>query len=112
VRHPITTSHTSIIKVKKKIIYLLIMILLTNCLTWLLLMPYSQKTANSHINSGPLFGTLYYVFAAITLIFGINISIKQNDIKLFLISIALGGTFTYWGYNFHSLYCQGCENSG
>jgi hypothetical protein len=97
---------------KKKDIYLLTIILATNCLTYFFLIPYSQKTANSHMNSGPFFGTTYFILSAIALFLAINISIKHKNIKLFFIFIGLVVTFIYWGYKLHSIYCQGCANSG
>ena len=112
VRHPIMTSRNTRNNVEKKHIYILTLVVLTNCLTYFLLMPYSQKAANSHMNSGSFFGTTFYIISAISLILAINVTRKQNNIKIFLILLVLGGTCFYWGYKLHSVYCQGCANSG
>lgn len=92
--------------------YLPGILLLANLLNWFWVIPVSQRSANSHMNSGPFIGTVYYVLAAVLFVLGSTISIRRNNIQFFLWFLALVGTFIYWGYKLHSLYCQGCANSG
>jgi hypothetical protein len=81
-------------------------------LTYFLLLPYSQKTANSHMNLGPLFGEIYYMISALMLLIGLNLLMKHKDIKVFILLLVFSGTLIYWGYRLHSLYCLGCANGG
>ncbi len=99
-------------KVAKKQIYLLLGILIVNILTYFLLVPYAQKTANSHINQGDFFGIVYYVISVIFLVIGIRSLIKDRNILLFLLYAGFVITFAFWGYKLFSLYCLECASCG
>jgi hypothetical protein len=80
-------------------------------LTYFLVLPYAQRTANSHMNIGPFLGTIYYIFSLAALQFSIR-AIMRKDVTLFLLFVGAMTMFIYWGYRLHSLYCLGCANSG
>lgn len=101
-----------LMQIKSGDIFFLIIILAINCLSFFFLMPYSQKSANSHMPGGDFFGVAYYALSIIALILGINISIRQNNTKLFFLFITLTCTFVYWGYKIQFLDCQACANGG
>ena len=97
---------------RKKDIYILSVILAVNLLTAFLILPYAQKTANSHMNNGPFLGTIFYIISGIIILLGLNILIKQKGIKVFLLLLVFALTLIYWGYKLYHLYCLGCANSG
>ena len=97
---------------RKKDVYVLLAILAIYALASLLILPYAQQTANSHMNSGPVFGTAFYVFSAVTLLFGMRALVKSKDIRLFVLLLVLVLSFIYWGFSFHSLYCLRCASGG
>lgn len=96
----------------KKIIYILITCIGVNLFTWLVVLPYAQNTANSHINSGPFFSVIYYVVSIIIGLLGIGVLVKQKDIKLLLLLLAFSATLVFWAYTLQSLLCLGCLNNG
>jgi hypothetical protein len=98
--------------VRKKDTYILATIIAVNLLTFFLLLPYAQKTANSHMNSGPFFGTTLYFISGLLVLFGLNSLVRQSDYKLFILLMVFAATLTFWGYRLHSLMCLGCLNSG
>ncbi len=97
---------------RKKDIYILTALILANLLTYFLLLPYAQNTANSHMNSGPFFGTTLYIISGLLAFFGINSLIRKNDSKIFILLMVFAMTLTFWGYKLHSLMCLPCLNCG
>ena len=98
--------------VRKKDLYILTTIISVNLLTYFLLLPYAQKTANSHMDNGPFFGTIFYFVAGLLSFVGLIHVVRQKDYKLFLLLIVFASTLTFWGFRLHSLLCLGCLNSG
>ena len=96
----------------RKLIVILIVILPVNLLTAFLILPYAQNTANSHMNSGPFFGVLFYIISAIIILLAVYILISHKDIKLFLLFLVFAFTVIFWGYRLCHLYCLGCATSG
>ena len=97
---------------RKNIALTIFSVLIVNLLTLTLLLPYAQKTANSHMDSGPFFGWSYYIFAVLTFVIGIKYFEKTRD-KIFLTTmILLLFSFLYLGHKLNSLQCIVCLNSG
>jgi hypothetical protein len=83
-----------------------------NLLTYFFLLPYAQKTANSHMNNGPFFGTTLYFISGLMFLFGLKDLARQKDYKIFILLLVFVATLAFWGYRLHSLMCLGCLNSG
>ena len=83
-----------------------------NLLTYFLLIPYVQKTANSHINSGPFFGTSYYIFSGILVIFGINELIRRKNHQRFILLFIFAISLSIWAYKLHAIECLSCLLNG
>jgi hypothetical protein len=109
-RHPVVTQRPTKLKMRKKDTYILTTILAVNLLTFVWLLPYAQKTANSHMNSGPFLGTTLYFISGILLFLGLNGLIQHRDYRFFILLFIFA--LTFWGYKLHSLMCLGCLNSG
>jgi hypothetical protein len=75
---------------------LLAILLAVNLLSHFALLPYAQKTANSHMNAGPTFGTLYYALSAVMAVFGISYIFQTRNLRNYLLISALTATLTYW----------------
>src|SRR5688572_20062595 len=98
--------------VSKKNIYIFSTFIIVNVLTYFLVLPYAQKTANTHMNNGPFFGIIYYSISAFVLVFCINNLLTNRNFKKLLILLLFSVTFIYWGYRLYLLYCLGCANGG
>ena len=96
----------------KKYLYILIATVTINILIYVLILPYAQKTANSHINAGPFFGAIFYFASAVLLIIGLYGLFSDKNYKLFFLYFMFAITLILWGFKFHSLMCLGCLNSG
>ena len=102
----------NIFKLKKKETYLIIIIILLNLLTYFSLIPYVQKTANSHMNSGPFFGMIYYILAGVMLLFGLNELIKRKNTQGFILLFIFAVSLAIWGYKLHVTMCLSCLLNG
>ena len=87
----------------------LIYILIINFLVYYFLIPYVQKDANSHMNSGPFFSLLFY-FVGFTIIC-YSVLKKRKQKKIFIELIILALTIIYWGYRFNNIICLKCLES-
>lgn len=96
----------------KKDIYIFTIILILNVLIYSIVLPYAQKTANSHMNNGPFIGAILYIFAVLLTFIGLIDCVKQKNFKLFLWIFIFELTLTFWGHRLNSLVCLGCLNSG
>ncbi|MDQ3111470.1 MAG: hypothetical protein M3R17_16405 [Bacteroidota bacterium] len=94
-----------------KKIAVLVTIVVLNVLTYFLVLPFAQKTANSHMGNGPLLGIIYCILAFCTILLSIR-SLKQKDVLLFFLFVLLTAALIYWGTRLHSLYCLECTSSG
>jgi hypothetical protein len=105
-------TEKSQIKVRKSHAFLVTTLIAVNVLIGLLLFPYAQKTANSHVNSGPFFATTLFIISGLLFLFGLSRLLRQSDYKLFGILLVFATTLTFWGIKLQNLLCQGCLNSG
>ncbi len=87
-------------------------IIVANLLTYFMFLPAAQSAADSHMNSGPFFGTVFYLVSVILSLFGLNALVRQRDYKSFILLLFFAATLTFWGYRIHSLICLGCFNCG
>jgi hypothetical protein len=99
-------------KLSKKDAYISMIMVATNLLTYFLLIPYVQKTANSHINSGPFFGTSYYILAGLLLLFGLNELIKRKNYQRFILLFIFAISLSIWAYKLHAIECLSCLLNG
>lgn len=97
---------------KKNALIAMITIVTINVFSWLLLMPSVQKTANCHMNQGPLWGTIYYVISGLLFIYFIKNQLKNTSTTRIIFFVLLISTFIFWGYKLHSIYCLGCASGG
>jgi len=95
----------------KKSIVIIITFIAVNLLIYFLLLPYAQKSANSHFYEGRGFGTILYVISGFLVLLGI-LKIRKKEIKNFFILLAFAATLTFWGYQLYSLMCLKCLNCG
>lgn len=91
---------------RQKDLISLITILTINLLTCFVLLPYAQKTANSHMNIGPFAGTIYFILAGLVIV--VFMSKRNFSMKLILGVVLLATTCIYWGVRLHSLHCVSC----
>ena len=97
---------------RTKDIYILEALIAVNALIYFLLLPYVQNSANSHINSGPLFGAACYVISGLLLLFGFYALVRHNEYSFFMLLLLFAATLIFWGYRLSSLMCLGCLNNG
>ncbi|GEC79840.1 hypothetical protein FAQ01_27100 [Flavobacterium aquatile] len=74
-----------------------------------LLVPYAQKSVNSHTGGSDFFSILFNLIALIIfirLIVRLYKKVKSSEI---IIIIAYFITFIYLGYKFYNLVCYGCS---
>jgi len=81
-------------------------------LIYFLLLPYAQKSADSHINNGVILGIVFYFVAAWLLMVGLIDGIKQKKYLMIIYVIMMAFTFILWGNVFTNLVCNGCLHSG
>lgn len=82
-----------------------------NLLIYFLLLPYAQKSANSHLYVGRFFGTILYIVSGFLAILGI-LKIRKKETKKFCILLAFATILIFGGYKLHSLMCLECLNCG
>ena len=99
-------------KISKKVTYILIIMVAMNLLTYFFLVPYVQKTANSHMNSGPFFGTSYYILAGVMLLFGLNELIRRKSDQHFILLFIFAVSLTIWAFKLHATMCLSCLLNG
>lgn len=97
---------------KKQIIFLSTGLILFNLLTYFLLLPYAQQTANSHVNSGPAFGIIYCIVSSILLSASIYQLFKHSARTTFVLFFIFAVNFIYWAYILCTLQCLDCTNGG
>jgi hypothetical protein len=83
-----------------------------NLLTYFFLIPFVQKTANSHINSGPFIGTSYYILAGVMLLFGLNELIRRKNHQRFIILFIFAMSLSIWAYKLRAIECLSCLLNG
>jgi hypothetical protein len=93
---------------KRTYVFAVVLLLLINGFTCLLLLPYIQQTANSHVNAGPGIAILYYIIGTILLLVSIRWYIRMNNVTLFVLHLLIVATFIRWGYILSSIYCMKC----
>jgi len=97
---------------RKNSVLSVVVVLLFNFISFEIVLPHAQSTANSHMSEGPFIGTIYFIIAASLILFFISrLSTKTNHVFAFSI-LFLSTTFIYWGYKLFHLYCEGCMACG
>lgn len=96
---------------RKQDLNLLTIIVIVNLLTITLLIPYIQKSVNSHSGTEPFFNIIYYMLAGLLVLFGLHNLTRKNYVAFFFY-LLFASTLVFWGNQFGSLYCLGCANSG
>jgi hypothetical protein len=91
---------------------LTITLLTINLIIYFFLLPYTQKTANSHINAGPIFGIILYLISTSIIIYSTIKYYRKKELIETLIVILIALSLIYWGIQLRSLFCEGCMNSG
>jgi hypothetical protein len=89
-----------------------VLVLSVNLLSALLVFPYLQKAANSHMNDGQFFSFFYYGLTGLSMFFAVKMHLLKKHRTLVIGFIFFALTFVYWGYRLYSLQCLGCLNSG
>ncbi|MCP4442977.1 MAG: hypothetical protein GY810_29065 [Aureispira sp.] len=97
---------------KNRYIGLVMGIILLSLISYGIMIPAAQSSANSHTYSGRFLGILYYSSAVFMLLWGTRFFRKDRDIKPLLLTILFAGIVIYWGHELRSLYCLGCANGG
>jgi hypothetical protein len=95
------------IKLKYSIsIFILIIIFIV---TEYLLMPYAQKSVNSHTGGSDFFSILFNLIALIIFIrLTISLYKKVKSLEIIILMVYFI-TFIYLGYEFYNLACYGCS---
>lgn len=96
---------------KREDLNILKILILVNLLTFAIVIPYVQKSVNSHSSTEPFFNVIYIVLAGFFVVFGIHNLTRKNYVAFFFY-LLFASTMVFWGYQFSSLYCLGCANSG
>jgi len=99
-------------KTGKKDTYISMIMIAMNLLTYFFLIPYVQKTANSHMNSGLFFGMSYYVLAGVMLLFGLNELIRRKSDQHFILLFIFAVSLTIWAYKLNATMCLSCLHNG
>lgn len=73
------------------------------------LIPYAQKSVNSHTGGSDFFSILFNLIALILFIRLIIQFFKKASYLNILISLFYILTFVYLGYEFYNLFCYGCS---
>lgn len=92
--------------------FVITIFIIIQLLIYFLLLPYAQKSADSHINNGFTFGLVFYFVAAWLLLVGLIDGIKHKKYLMIIYIIVIAFTFILWGKVFTNLECNGCLNSG
>ena len=86
--------------------------IVVNLFCYFRLLPYAQKTANSHMNTGPFFGTILYLITGILLVFVYKGLFRQSDNKFFISLLVFASTLFFWACKLYFLMCLPCVNGG
>lgn len=88
--------------------FLIGLVICINLILCFIVLPYTQKEANRHMDPGPSFSFILYIIAAI-LIWICIIRIKRKNIYILAV---LAISLIYWGYRLGSLDCLVCASGG
>jgi len=97
---------------QKKNISILTIFLILNLCTYFLLLHFSQKSANSHMNNGPVFGTICFIASFLLLFLSIYWLRKHKDGTTFFLIFFLALNFSFWAYRLCALHCLECAKGG
>lgn len=100
------------LKIKPSYQLILLFTALLHLYLWLILLPYAQKTANSHINSGPFWAKSLSFIGTIWTIIAIGRFIQKRDGLELILALITVGSLSFWIYKLSHLMCQACLNSG
>lgn len=85
-------------------------ILVFNLLCYFLLMPYIQKSVNSHTGGSDFFNIVFNLITLAIIVVIISKLINKTLIpKQYLFFILLIISFVSWGYVFYNIDCQLCK---
>jgi multidrug transporter EmrE-like cation transporter len=99
-----------VLTVNKKHISAGAILLLVNCLSRLVMLPYVQQTANSHMNADTAMAILYCLAGALVTALSTWWYHKRKDVKLLALSMLIVSSLLLWGYAFIQVYCQKCAS--
>jgi hypothetical protein len=85
-------------------------LLLVHFLSQLVMLPYVQQTANSHMSAGTGMAILYCLAGALVTILSTWWYHKRKDLKLLALSMLIVSSLLLWGYAFIQVYCQKCAS--
>lgn len=88
------------------------MLVAVTLLTHFWMIPYAQKSANSHMNDGPFLGVVYVLLAFSTLVFAIKSYQKRRSTVELILQLLLMVVFIGFGYQLYSLDCLTCASMG
>ncbi|MEY5047795.1 MAG: hypothetical protein RLZZ175_1154 [Bacteroidota bacterium] len=94
-----------------KKIFIWIVILIVNLILNFYILPFIQKSANSHMNEGPIWGFIMFIISIIVFVLGVNAFFSKYD-KMFLFYFLSLITLIFWGYKFYTIICLSCLNNG
>lgn len=71
-----------------------------------------QKSANSHLFEGKLWGIVFYFLAIFSSYFVFKAFQKKQSLKFILLIFLIIFSFVFWGFRFQTLYCLNCAAGG
>lgn len=96
----------------KSLIYLLSAVLAFNLGSQFLVLSQAQQSANSHVNMGPMLGTLYFILACGCALLAAVSLFRYRAYYRAALFLLLNGSLIFWGFRLLTLYCEGCALSG
>lgn len=96
------SGEKTMVTFNKRHIFILVVFIFINLLTLFVVLPYTQRAANAHMNEGAFLGVIYFILAGLTAVFATDFLKRHRDKKTGLGILFIILTFILWGLKLYS----------